>query len=222
MDEGKLVARFSQFLFPVTVPLSAIILPNVVQQSAEIGRKKYVRTLVLMKWYPLSNRTSQEGQFRWTLDEFPWTNAMKIAQVCCVLLNIWHEGLRSSPNLSACISLTLLFFLSQMWLFLFFYFSHKNQILVCVSIFNSQITFPFEKRDLPFIVEIITLGWLEGKLCIWRLPAFRCVWGIAFHTGKVTAEAGLCSVFKSIQLELLSSGVPCYFSGIKARDSLWK
>lgn len=126
-----------------------------------------------MKYYPASNGTSQEGQLRWALDELPWINATKIAQDCCAVLKFWHKGLRKSPSFSTHISLILLFFLSQMLLFLFFYFSHKNKFFACTPIFNSQMTFLLEKRDLPFISQIITLEWLAGKLCIW---AASCFW----------------------------------------------
>lgn len=97
----------------------------------------------------LSIRTSQEGQFQCALDTFPWTNATKIAQVCCAPLKIWQRGMRNSPVFSICMSLILLFFLSQTLVFLLCYFGHQNMLFVCIPISSSQIIFLWEKRICP-------------------------------------------------------------------------
>lgn len=52
----KGVAQLSGLLLPVTAPLSAIVLPNVVLQSAEIWWKMCALTLVFMKSYSPPNR----------------------------------------------------------------------------------------------------------------------------------------------------------------------
>lgn len=106
-------------------------------------------TLVFMKYYSLSNRTSQEGQIRCALDEFPWNTATKIAQVCCALLQIWQRGLRNSPVFPIRIPLILLFLFSQTLLFLLCYFGHQNMLFVCIPISSPQIIFLSEKRICP-------------------------------------------------------------------------
>lgn len=79
--------------------------------------------------------------------------------------------------------------------------------------------FSFGEKDLPFILEFITLQWREGELCIWQLPAVR--WGITFNSGKVSPETCLYSELQCIQLKWLYSGVLCYIVHMKARHSLW-
>lgn len=146
-----------------------------------------------MQYYSLSNRTSQEGQLQCALDVFPWTTATKIAQVCCPLLKLWHRGLRNSPIFSPRIARTLLFFLSQTLLVPPLLFRSPKHAFRLHPNLPSADYFSFTEKDLPFILEIITLQWRPGELCIWQLPAVRCMRGITFHYGKVIPETGLYS-----------------------------
>lgn len=114
------------------------------------------------------------------------------------------------------------FFLSQMFPFLPFYFGHQNMLFCLHPNLQPADYFSLGEKELPFITEIITLRWREGELCIWRLPAARCMWGITFHFGKVISEPGLCSALKSFELGLLYSRLLCLFSYIKARYRLWE
>lgn len=121
-------------------------------------KRECALTLVFMKYYySLSNGTSLEGQLRCTLDEFPWTTATKIAQVCCALCKTWQSVRRNSPVLSLCIPLILLF-CSQTLLFLLLFRSPKHASFFFLQP-NLQPAdyFSFREKDRPFILEIITL-----------------------------------------------------------------
>lgn len=112
-------------------------------------KKECALTLVFMEYYySLSNRTSPEGQLRCALDEFPWTTATKIAQVCCALFKIWRSVLRNSPVLFLHPSNTPSF-RSQTLLFLLCYFCHQNMLFVSSPISSQQIIFLSEKRICP-------------------------------------------------------------------------
>lgn len=137
----KGVAQLSRVLLPAMAPLSVII----IQMLSCCQKKECALTLLLMEYYALSNGTSQEGQLQCALDKFPWTTAMKIAQVCCALLKPWQSELRNTPVSPFCISV----FFSQTLLFLLCYFGHQNMLFVSIPISSLQIIFLSEKRICP-------------------------------------------------------------------------
>lgn len=118
-------------------------------------RKKCSPALVFLKCCSVSSRTSQEGQLQCVLDEFPWTNATKIAQVCCAPLKTWHRVLRNSPVFSMRISLILLSFPDVARPPLLFW-SPKHAFCLHPNLLPADY-FSFGEKDLPFILEIITL-----------------------------------------------------------------
>lgn len=99
------------------------------------------------------------------------------------------------------------------------FWSPKHAFRLCPNLQPADY-FSFGEKDQTFILEIITLQWREWELCIWQLPAVRCMWGITLHSGKVIPETVLYSELQYIQFKLLYSGVLCYFLYIKARHSL--
>lgn len=116
-------------------------------------------TLVLVKYYSLSTRTSQEGQLQCALDEFPCTTATKIAQACCALLEIWQRGLRKSPVFPICIALILPFFSFPRRC------SSSSAISVTKACFSSasqsaaRRLFFFWRKGSALYLEIITPQW---------------------------------------------------------------
>lgn len=87
----------------------------------------------------------------------PWTTAMKIAQVCCALLKIWQRGLRNSPVFSICISLILLFFsFPNVALPPLLFWSPKHAFRLHRNLQPADY-FSFREKDLPFILQFITL-----------------------------------------------------------------
>lgn len=125
--------------------------------SCSQQKKECALTLVFMEYYySLSNRTSLEGQLRCALDEFPWTTATKIAQVCCALFKIWQSVLRNSPVLSFCIPLILLFSFPDVAFPPLLFLSPKHAFRLHPNLQPADY-FSFREKDLLFILEIITL-----------------------------------------------------------------
>lgn len=175
-----------------------------------------------MKYYSLSNRTSQEGQLRCALDEFPWTTATKnCTSLLCSVENLAKRAEKQSSFLCLHLSNTPFFLFPDVALPPLLFWSPKHAFRLHPNLQPADY-YSFGEKDLPFISEIITLQWRAGELCIWQLPAGRCMWGITAHSGKVIPETGLYSELQCMQLKLLYSGVLCYFLYIKARHSLWR
>ena len=114
-------------------------------------------TLVFMKYYSRSNRTSQEGQLRCALDAIPWTTATKIAQVCCTLLKSLATGAEKQSSLLYLHLSNTPLFLSQTSLFPpLLFWSPKHAFRLHPNLQPADY-FSFGEKDLPFILEIITL-----------------------------------------------------------------
>lgn len=99
-------------------------------------------------------------------------------------------------------------------------------ILVTKTCFSSASNlqwvdyFSLREKDLPLILKIITLQCREGEFCIRWLPAVRCIWATAFHSGKVMAETGLLSEHCT-RFKVFYSGDLCCFPKIEARWHLF-
>lgn len=177
-----------------------------------------------IKYCSLSKSTSQEDQLQCALDEFPWTTATQrnCTSLLCSAKSLAKRDEKQPRLLYLHLSNTPFFSLPDFALPPLLFWSPKHAFRLHPNLLPADY-FSLEEKDLPFISGIITLQWREGELCIWPLPAVRCMWGITFHSGKVIPEVGLHSELQSFQFSWRCFvQVACVISNtLKANAASW-